>query len=89
MHVTTISICQSNLRQHIVNSLVEDELSIQIEGKLKKHNLEKRYNGYHLEEDGILIYKNRIYIPNLSYLRRIDMDEIHKIPNSTHSRYQK
>ena len=36
MHVTTISICQSNLRQQIINSLVEDELYVQIKGKLQQ-----------------------------------------------------
>ena len=37
MHVTTISIRQSDLRKLIVNSLAEDELYVQIKGKLHQH----------------------------------------------------
>ena len=35
-----------------------------------------------LEEDGLITYKNRIYIPNVAYLRRVVMDEIHQAPYS-------
>ena len=37
MHVESINIFQSDLRQQIVNSLVEDELYVQIKGKLEQH----------------------------------------------------
>ena len=42
-----------------------------------------------MEEDGLLTYKNRIYIPNEVYLRRVVMGEIHQVPYSSHPRYQK
>ena len=42
-----------------------------------------------MEEGEILTYKNRIYIPNVEYLRRIIMDGIHQAPYSGHLRYQK
>ena len=60
---------------------------MQINGKLKQQNLEKRHEGYHQEDDGLLIYKNRMYIPNATNLRRIIMDEIHKMPYYDHPRY--
>ena len=40
-----------------------DELYEQVKGKLLQQSLEKKYEGYKLEEDGILTYKDRIYIP--------------------------
>ena len=89
MYVASINTCQSNLRQHIVNHLTENELYVQIKDKLQQQNLEKRYEGYHLEGDRLLIYKNKIYIPNVAYLRRIVMDEIHQAPYFGHPRYQK
>ena len=42
-----------------------------------------------MEEDGILTYKGRIYIPNVANLRRVVMDEIHQALYSGHPRYQK
>ena len=87
IHVATIATCESNLRQHIVNYLAKDELYVQVKDKLQQQSLEKRYEGYKLEEDGILVYRNRIYIPHVAYLRRVVMDEIHQAPYSVHPGY--
>ena len=62
---------------------------MQVKEKLQQKHLEKRYEGYNLEEDGLLTYKNRIYIPNVADLRRVVMDEIHQPPYSGHPGYQK
>ena len=57
---------------------------VQIKGKLQQQSLEKRYDGYKLEEDELLTYKNIIYIPNVADLRRVVMDEIQQAPYSGH-----
>ena len=87
MHVASLSICQSDLRQQIVNHAAGDELYEQVKDKLQQQSLEKRYEGYKLEEDGLLTYKGRIYIPNVVGLRRVVMDEIHQAPYSSHLGY--
>ena len=87
--MASLSIFQSNLRQQIVNHVARDELYEQLKDKLQQQGLEKRYEGYKLEEEGILTYKGRIYIPNVADLRRIVMDEIHQTPYSGHLGYQK
>ena len=61
----------------------------QVKDKLQQQGLEKRYEGYKLEVYGLLTYKNIIYIPNVVYLRRVVMDEIHQAPYSGHPKYQK
>ena len=60
-----------------------------VKDKLQQQSLEKRYEGYKLEGDGILTYKGRIYIPDVADLRRVVMDEIHQAPYSGHPGYQK
>ena len=87
MRVPSISIFQSELRQHIVNNVAEDELYAQDKDKLQQQNLEKKYEGYKLEEDGLFTYKNRIYILDVAYLRRVVMDEIHQALYSGHPGY--
>ena len=89
MHVASLSIFQLDLRYQIVNHTTRDELYVQVKDKLQQQSLEKRYEGYKLEEDGLLTYKGRIYIPNVAYLRRVVMDEIHQAPYSGHLGYQK
>ena len=89
MHVASLSIFQPDLRQQIVNHNIEDEMYVYIKDKLQQQSLEKRYEGYKLEGDGILTYKNRIYIPNVVDLRRVVMDEIHQALYSGHPGYQK
>ena len=57
MLLASISIFQSYLRQQIDNHATEDELYVQVKEKLQQQSLEKRYEGYKLEEDGLLTYK--------------------------------
>ena len=79
----------ADLRQQIVNHTTKDEMYVYIKDKLQQQSLEKRYDRYRLEEDGLLTYKGKIYIPNVAYLRRVVMDEIHQTPYSGHPGYQK
>ena len=65
------------MRKYIVTHTVEDEWYVQIKDKLQQQNPKRKYEGYKLEEDGLLTYKNRVYIPNVVDLRRMVMDEIH------------
>ena len=60
-----------------------------VKDKLQQQSLEKRYERYKLEEDGLLTYKDRIYISDVADLRRVVMDEIHQAPYSGHPGYQK
>ena len=43
MHVASLSICQSDLRQQIVTHVAGDELYEQVKDKLQQQSLEKRY----------------------------------------------
>ena len=54
MHVASISIFQSYLRQQIINHNAEDELYVQVKDKLQQQSLEKKHEGYKLEKYGIL-----------------------------------
>ena len=87
MHVASLSVCQPYLRQLIVNHTIENDLYVQVKDKLQQQNLEKIYEGYKLEEDGLITYKKRIYIPHVADLRRVVMDEIHQALYYGHPRY--
>ena len=67
MHVASLSTCQPDLRHQITNNIAADEMYVQITTKLQLKSLERKYEGYKLEEDELLTYKNKIYIPNVAY----------------------
>ena len=46
MHVESLSICQSDLRQHIIIHAAGDELYERVKDKLQQQSLEKRYERY-------------------------------------------
>ena len=87
MHVESISNCESFLRQHIINHNNKDEMDVQVKETLQQQSLENKYEGYKLEEDGLLTYKSRMHIPNVVDLRRVVMDEIHQNPYPGHPGY--
>ena len=44
---------------------------------------------YSLNEKGLILYKNRLYIPNVPKIKLLILNEIHKNPYSGHPGYQK
>ena len=64
MDFPSLSIFQLDLRQQIVSHTAKDEMYVQVKDKLQQQSLEKGYEGYKLEEYGLLTYRNRVYIPN-------------------------
>ena len=58
MYVASPSIFQPDLRQHIINDTIEDEMYVQTKDKLQQKSLENKYEGYTLEEDEFLTCKN-------------------------------
>lgn len=43
-----------------------------------------RWEGYTLDNDGLLRYKGRMYVPSDDELRKLIMKEAHQAPYATH-----
>jgi hypothetical protein len=71
MHATTISMCKSDLKNRILEALISDEHYLQVKEGLQQENVQHKYEEYKLEEDGILMHKNRVYVPNSYELRKL------------------
>jgi hypothetical protein len=53
-----------NLREHLLTQLQGDSWYLKVTSNLKSgRQLEPKYEGYSLEEDGLLRYRGRMYIP--------------------------
>ena len=44
---------------------------------------------YNLNEKGLMLYKNRLYVPNIPEIKLLILNEVHKITYSGHLGYQK
>jgi hypothetical protein len=90
IHLATTSVGESDIQQRIKTLLSEDEFFKQVKEKLQQEPKEKRYEGYQLRDDNLLLYNNRLYVPNSTDLEvQLIMDEFHRRPYVGHPGYQK
>jgi hypothetical protein len=57
--------------------------------KLQQSILQHKIEDYKLENDEIIIYRGRIYVPNSQELKNVILSEIHNVPYVGHPGYQK
>jgi len=50
-----MSLCKADLRERVIKASVEDDKYIQITAGLREREPGKKYEGYQLEYDGILV----------------------------------
>ena len=55
----------------------------------KEEPTEILIKGYNLNENKFLLYKDKLYVPNVPKVKLLILDEIHKTPYSCHPSYQK
>jgi hypothetical protein len=56
---------------------------------LRKEPTGIKYEGYQMLDEGLLTYKNILYISGCDDLKRFIMDELHKRPYTSHTGYHK
>jgi len=48
-----------------------------------------KINEYDIKEDGLLMHKNRIYVPSSKEVRNLVLKKMHNVPYAGHPGYQK
>jgi hypothetical protein len=51
--------------------------------------LKQKIEDYKLREDGIIMYRGNIYVPNIQELKILVLREMHNVPYVGHPGYQK
>jgi hypothetical protein len=84
-----ISSAKRDIEQRIKDASNNDEKYIKTVEDLQNNaeNLDRTYLS--LDRNGLLRFKNRLYIPDSTELKLTVLDEVHKKPYSGHSGYQK
>ena len=86
---TTISTYVSYLDEHLKEGIKQDEIYQNLQAKAKENPTENLIKGYSLYEKEFLLYKDKLYVPNVPKVKLLILDEIHKTPYSGHPGYQK
>jgi hypothetical protein len=72
MHATTISMYQTYLCDKILEVSKSDLCYMDISVTLQQGMSQPKFEGYELREDGILMYRCRVYVPNDQELKKPD-----------------
>jgi len=78
-----------DLEEQIKRAAEKDEKYQELMLKMSEGSENNENNRYKLSKNGLLICKNRLYIPNSAGLKALILDEVHKKPYSGHPGYQK
>ena len=85
---TAISTYVSDLDEQLKEGIEQDEIYQKLQAKAKENTAENLIKGYSLNEKEFLLYKDRMYVPNVPKIKLLILDEIHKTPYSGHPSYQ-
>jgi hypothetical protein len=81
--------CKTNLKDRILEAITTNPHYAQVKERLQQNNVQQKYKYYKMEEDGILLFRDKVYVPNTQELRNMVLKEMHNVPYVGHPGYQK
>jgi hypothetical protein len=89
LHATSISMYQTDLKGAIFEAAKAYLQYMELVTKLQEGKMQQKTEDYELGVDAILLYKNRVYVPDSPELRSVILKEMHNVSYAGHSGYQK
>jgi hypothetical protein len=89
MNISSIITFKKYLKDKILEVTNSNHQYVKIKESLQQGNLQQKNNYYEFKEDAILMYKGKIYVPNLVYMKEIVLREMHKVSYVGNPGYQK
>ena len=86
--IAAISTYVSDLNEHLKEGVKQDENYQKLQITVKKEPTESLIKGYSLNENGFLLFKDKLYVANVPKVKLLILDEVHKTPYSGHPGYQ-
>ena len=87
--MAAINTYKIDLEYQLEEGIKFDENYQKLQAKVAENLIESLSTGYSLNEKGLILYKNRLYIPNVPKIKLLILNEIHKTPYLGHPGYQK
>jgi hypothetical protein len=89
IHLAVVRTYEMDASERVRNAQETNAFFKTVTSYLRQGPTEIKYEGYHMIDEGLLTYRNRLYIPSCDELKRFIMDELHKRPYTSHLGYQK
>jgi hypothetical protein len=89
LHATTISMYQTYIKRNVLEAANADLQYRELLENLQQGELPQKVENYKLGTDGILLYKNRIYVCNVQDLSLMILHEMHSVSYAGHPGYLK
>jgi hypothetical protein len=87
LHATAISMYQSDLKDKIIEAANLELQYKELVAKLQQGHLQQKIEEYKLDNNEILMYRGRIYVPNSQELKNLILGEMHNVPYAGHPGY--
>ena len=85
--VAAVNTYKTDLEEQLEEGVKLDENYQNLQAKVAENLTESLSTGYSLNEKGLILYKNRLYIPNVPKIKLLILNEIHKTPYSKYPGY--
>jgi hypothetical protein len=89
LHATTISMYHTDIKRKILEAANADLQYRELVAMLQQGKMPRKVDNYNLGIDGILLRKNKIFVPNVQDLKCMILHEMHNVPYAGHLGYQK
>jgi hypothetical protein len=86
-HATTISMHRTYLKDINLEVITTYQHYVQFKEIFQQNNVQRKDKDYKLEEDGILLFRNRVYVPNSRELRNSILKGMYDVPYVGHLGY--
>jgi hypothetical protein len=80
---------RTDMKDKIIEAANPNQKYGKIKETLQQGNLQLKFKYFELKENGILMYKGKVYVTNSIELENTVMREIHNVSYVGHPRYQK
>ena len=87
--VATISSYKTELEDKLGEGIKLDTEYQSLKEKVTQNVSKNIIINYDFNEKGLILYKNRLYVPNIPEVKLLILNEINKSPYSRHPGYQK
>jgi hypothetical protein len=89
IHLEAVSTYEMDVNERVRNAQETYALFNTVTSYLRQEPTGVKYEGYQILDEGLLTYRNRLYIPSCDDLKRFITNELHKRPYTGHPGYQK
>ena len=79
----------SDLNEQLTEGVKLDEIYQKLQVTAKEKPTERLIKSYSLNKNGFLLFKEKLYVPNVRKVKLLILDKVHKTPYSGHPGYQK